>query len=57
MRTFKSINCGNKKAEVLSSQPSDSYRFEEDANKNKTLVITNPDKFWNASRYLVIKVG
>lgn len=56
-RSLKYINCKNKKAEVLSNQPADSYRFEVDANKIKTLVITNPDRFWNASRYLVIKVG
>lgn len=56
-RSLKYIDCKNKKAEVLSNQPADSYRFEVDANKNKTLVITNPDRFWNASRYLVIKVG
>lgn len=56
-RSLKYIDCKNKKAEVLSSQPADSYRFEEGAGKVKTLVITNPERFWNASRYLVIKVG
>lgn len=56
-RSLKYIDCKNKKAEVMSNQPADSYRFEVDANKNKTLVITNPDRFWNASRYLVIKLG
>lgn len=56
-RKITTIDCKNKKAEILTNQPADSYRFEEGANKNKILVITNPDRFWNASRYLVIKVG
>lgn len=56
-RSLKYIDCKNKKAEVLSNQPADSYHFEEGAGKIKTLVITNPERFWNASRYLVIKVG
>lgn len=56
-RNIKSIPCNNKKAEILSSQPTSSYHFEVGANKHKTLVIDNPESFWNASRYLVIKVG
>lgn len=56
-RSLQYIDCKNKKAKVLSSQPADSYRFDEGADKTKTLVITNPEKFWRASRYLVIKVG
>lgn len=55
-RFLTSINCMSKKAEVLSNQPADSYRFEDNDGKNKILVITDPERFWNASRYLVIKV-
>lgn len=56
-RNIRTIPCNNKKAEILSSQPTSSYHFEVGANKMKTLVIDNPESFWNASRYLVIKVG
>lgn len=56
-RSLKYIDCKNKKAEVLTNQPTDSYHFQEGSGKIKTLIITNPERFWNASRYLVIKVG
>lgn len=56
-RSLKYIDCKNKKAEVLTNQPADSYHFQEGSGKIKTLIITNPERFWNASRYLVIKVG
>lgn len=56
-RSLMYIECKNKKAKVLTAQPVDSYRFEKNADNTQKLVIINPEKFWNASRYLVIKVG
>lgn len=45
----------DKKAKLLTSHPSDSYRFDSNDKKVLTsLVITNPEKFWKASKYLVI---
>lgn len=47
----------SKKAELISAHPAGSYEFEKN-NKNviTKLVITNPDKFWEASKYLIVKV-
>lgn len=42
---------------IITSHPTDSYTLEKDSgNKDlvKNIVITNPDKFWSASKYLVI---
>lgn len=44
------------KAEVLSNQPADSYTIV-DQNGQKVLKITNAEKFWSLSNYLVVKVN
>ncbi len=45
----------DKKAKLLTSHPSDSYRFDSNDKKVLTsLVITNSEKFWKASKYCVI---
>ena len=49
------INTYSKKCKVLTKQPKDSYRIDEGANKIKTIVITNPERFWMASNYLVVQ--
>lgn len=56
-RTLTSIPCYNKKVEILSGQPKDSYRIDEAADKSKTIVITNPARFWGTTNFLVIKIG
>lgn len=56
-RTLTSIPCYNKKVEILSGQPKDSYRIDEAADKSKTIVITNPARFWGTTHFLVIKIG
>ena len=47
----------NSEIKIVTNHPSDSYTLETDE-KNKDLVknilITNPEKFWSASKYLVI---
>ena len=45
-----------KDAVVLTSHPSDSYTIEHQGKAVSQLVITNPDKFWEASKYLVVVV-
>lgn len=45
-----------KKVEVLTPMPAGAYTILEDANKVKTLVITNPEAFWRQSPYLVVKI-
>ena len=49
-----SINCEIK---IVTNHPSDSYTLETDEkNKDlvKNIVITNPEKFWSTSKYLVV---
>ena len=55
--TLRSIPTYSKKAEVLTKQPKDSYVIEKQENGMKVIVITNPQKFWGVSNYLVIKTN
>lgn len=55
-RIDKELKLYSKSAELLTNHPAGSYRLERDKKKEYTLYITNPDKFWSASRYLVILV-
>lgn len=43
-----------KKAKLLTSHPSDSYKFDGPEGKVEKLVITNPEAFWGTSKYLVV---
>ncbi|MGL4597140.1 MAG: hypothetical protein ACRCYO_06420 [Bacteroidia bacterium] len=45
-----------KKAKVVSTHPSDSYSIVEADGKAEKLVISDADKFWSVSKYLVIVV-
>lgn len=56
-RSLTVIPCYNKKAEILTGQPKDSYRFEKTADGMQNLVITNAARFWGTTNFLVIKVG
>ena len=47
----------NSEMKIITSHPSDSYTLDKDARDKdivKTIVITNPEKFWSASKYLVV---
>lgn len=54
-RSLTSIPLNSKKAKVLTNQPAGSYTIT-DVNGMKVLNITNPEKFWSLSNYLVIQV-
>lgn len=54
-RTLKTIHLNSKKAKVMTNQPADSYKIE-DNNGQKTLVITDPTRFWNAGNFIVIEI-
>jgi hypothetical protein len=44
-------------AKIITVHPSDSYTLDKDSKDKdqiKNIVITNPEKFWSASKYLVI---
>jgi uncharacterized coiled-coil protein SlyX len=42
---------------IVTTHPSDSYRLDKDVkdkDKVNNIIITNPEKFWSASKYLVV---
>ena len=47
---------GAKSAKLLTVHPSDSYRFEGSKKRVEKLIITNPEKFWKAAKYLVVLI-
>ncbi|MES2590697.1 MAG: hypothetical protein V4608_02345 [Bacteroidota bacterium] len=52
-----SIPISSKKAVLITNHPTDSYKLESDNKKIITnLIITNPQDFWKASKYLVVVV-
>jgi uncharacterized coiled-coil DUF342 family protein len=50
-----SINIGAKKAKIVTSHPTNSYKLVGDKPVEK-LEITNPKEFWSSSKYLVIVI-
>jgi predicted nucleic acid-binding Zn-ribbon protein len=50
-----SINVGAKKAKLLTTHPSSSYKFVGEKPIQK-LEITNPKEFWASSKYLIIAI-
>lgn len=56
IRTDKTIKLYSKSAELLTTHPEGTYELAKDANGQLTLMITNPNKFWSVSRYLVVLV-
>lgn len=54
---IKEIPLACKKAKIVTSHPSGSYKIEgEQGKKIEKLVITSSEEFWGASKYLVIVV-
>ena len=56
IRKDREIKLYSKDAELLTPHPEGSYELVKDEKKELSLVITNPNKFWSVSRYLVIQV-
>ncbi|MBD5313630.1 MAG: hypothetical protein K2G41_00730 [Duncaniella sp.] len=54
-RTLTQIPTHSKKANIKTSQPKDSYEIVEQDGQ-KVIRITNPEKFWQLSNFLVIEV-
>ncbi len=53
----KTLDLFVKKAKIITTHPSDSYQLITGQNGAvEKIEITNPEKFWSASRYLVIEV-
>ncbi len=55
-RNLTSIPTTAKKVKIWSNMPSDSYEIVDNADKTKTIRITNPTKFWSLTPYLIIQV-
>ena len=53
----KTIELNSKSASVVTTHPTSSYKIEKkDKNHVTQLVITDPDQFWKASKYLVVMI-
>ena len=50
------MNLENEKAKLISNHPSDSWKWIIEENKIKSLEISDPEKFWSSTRYLVVLV-
>jgi uncharacterized coiled-coil protein SlyX len=49
------VSC--KTAKLITTHPADSYKIEKEKNRVTAIVITNADKFWAASKYLVVQTN
>ncbi len=56
LRNISFITTNSKKAKILSSHPQSSYNMVIGADKNITIKITDPSKFWSVSKYLVVQI-
>lgn len=50
----QTIPLNTKKAKLLTAHPSDSYVLNEEGKEIASLEITNPERFWKTSKYLVV---
>ncbi len=55
-RSLSVIPTGSKKVKVWTNMPEGSYQIEENADKTKTIRITNAQQFWSMTPFLVIQV-
>ncbi|MEA4839447.1 MAG: hypothetical protein VB110_00400 [Bacteroidales bacterium] len=56
LRTISSIPTSSSNVKILSLHPKNSYKLVTGANKDITIQITNPTKFWSVSKYLVVQI-
>ena len=54
-RNLSEIKTGSKKAQIMTNQPAESYRIEDVAGQ-KVIKITDPNRFWSLTNYLVVKI-
>lgn len=55
-RVKKTIPLYSKSAKLMTAHPAGTYSLDKDAQGQYTLRITDPDRFWSTSKYLVIVV-
>ena len=56
IRYDKDLKFYSKSAELLSTHPAGSYQLVKDKQGQYELHITDPQKFWSVSKYLVVQV-
>lgn len=56
IRVDKVIRLYSKSATIKTTHPAGTYRLDKDSKGQYVLRITNPEKFWSVSKYLVIIV-
>ena len=56
IRYDKDIKFYSKSAQLLSTHPAGSYKLTKDKQGQYELHITDPQKFWSVSKYLVVQV-
>lgn len=56
LRNVSSIATYSKRVTILSSHPKNSYNLVTGTDKNITIEIINPTKFWSVSKYLVVQI-
>ena len=56
IRVDKEIRLYSRSAKLLTSHPASSYTLEQDAQKQYVLRISDPQRFWSTSKYLVVMV-
>ena len=56
IRIDKEIKLMSRDAKLLTNHPSGSYTLQRDANKQYVLRVTDPQRCWSTSKYLVIQV-
>lgn len=55
-RTLSQLPLLSKKAKVITNQPEDSYTIDTQENGMKVLNITDPERFWAVSNFLVVQI-
>ena len=56
LRNISSIPTNSKRVKILSQHPQNSYKLVIGADKNITIEISNPSRFWSVSKYLVVQI-
>lgn len=56
LRNVTTIPTNSKKIKIMSSHPQSSYQLVPGTDKNITIEILNPSKFWSVSKYLVVQI-
>ena len=56
IRVDRIIHLYSKSAKLMTAHPEGSYTLDRDAQGQYTLRITDPNRFWSVSKYLVIVV-